>query len=46
METHLKLGSIVDQLRYASDNDILPLKDIKTHLERVLDKIGEKVRAK
>jgi hypothetical protein len=44
MATHLKLGSIVDQLRYALDNKVLPPNTIKTHLEQVLNKIGEKVR--
>jgi len=44
METHLKLGSIVDRLRYAHENNLLPLEEVKLRLDQVLDKIGEKVR--
>jgi len=46
MEAHLKLGAILDQLHYVSDNEALPLEAIKKNLEQVLNKIGEKVRNK
>jgi len=44
MQTHLKLGSILDQLRYAVERGALPLGETKVCLERVLGKIGEKIR--
>jgi len=44
MKTHLKLGSILDQLRYAVERGALPLGEAKVCLERVLSKIGEKIR--
>jgi hypothetical protein len=46
INTHLKLGSILDRLHYAFENGLEPLVAIKSHLEHVLLKIGEKVRAK
>lgn len=45
METHLKLGSILDRIQSDLENETLPLETIKTHLEQVLAKIGEKIRA-
>ena len=45
MESHLKLGSLLDQIRFAVESGGLSFKDGKKRLEMVIEKIGEKVRA-
>lgn len=46
MNSHLKLGALVDRLRFAMDNKELGLEDLKGRLTLILTKIGERVRAK
>lgn len=43
--THLKLGSLLDQLHYVYAKGGIQPQDAKAKLDRVLDKIGEKIRA-
>lgn len=45
MQAHLKLGSLLDQLRYHLDRGAIPLTEAQTRLNQVLAKIGQKVRA-
>ena len=45
MIAHLKLGSLLDQLKYSRDHGALSLPDTRDRLNQVLAKIGQKVRA-
>lgn len=44
MPTHLRIGSILDQLRYQINNKTTSLEDGKNHLNQILSKIREKTR--
>jgi hypothetical protein len=46
IQAHLRIGSILDQLRYAVEKGFVSLGEGKNNLEKVVTKIGEKVRAK
>ncbi len=45
MTSHLKLGAILDQIRFQIDRGEIRLPEAKTRLQLVLGKIGQKVRA-
>jgi hypothetical protein len=45
MTAHLKLGSLLDQLRFSRERGALSLPDTRDRLNQVLAKIGQKVRA-
>lgn len=45
MTTHLKLGSILDLLRFEVDRGGIPLTKAKEHLQLVSEKISKRVRA-
>jgi len=45
MPAHLKVGSILDQIRFSLDRGAVTLVDGRDRLQQVLAKIGQKVRA-
>lgn len=43
--THLRFGALIDHLHFSLSKGDVPFDEIKTRIEKVLQKIGEKVRA-